>query len=562
MDELNLGDQFLNNGFTITNTTLFTKELKSNNMEPYDLLNKLLTLQKLANSKANIVTFSKSMLEKMKKLNEILEKCDDLAKTDSKALEKFSNDLATINNNFATIKNYLRAEEEMLMHKQSVLDVKKKIYALTKNTKLSEQEKTAETLGLQEELKACEVAFNNANRNCQEQKAIYNQSVKGTNVNDFKNSLLDSINDLESDIKSLVITEDINKQLTEVIQEMRNETAYYALDNLKSQNEFDALCQRYGLKYDAVTRDGTPSPKASDKSSEAEPKEASKEEVKPEETESLAHNPEQSTPSAKSDSTSEEPTSDLDNVEVLAPPTTEEPKIKVVAKRACKWLNKHKKQILIAVGISLLIAATIVALQYLIPAITAMLKTSEIASLSGAMLNNGALWHGAIASEQVALHSANTALASMIQSMTGAEAIFNVGSGVWTIGGLELGKFAAAATANAAAAASTATTISNGVLGLGVTGLGLTGLGAILKEKSPAYESINQKIKELNKNMAYFTHEELENNVTILLESIKSDPNLTEAEKKRLTKKANKLIDKSLTYVDNETETLDEGKGR
>ena len=563
MDELNLGNQFLSNGFTITNATLFSKELKSNNMEPYDLLNKLLTLQKLANSNNNIVTFSKSMLDKIDAFTETIQKSIEVDKIDAKIIEKINTDLANISQNFGTIKNYLKAEAEMLECKQSVLDIKKEIYNLGKNTQLDAQSKTAKTLQLQEELKSHEEALNKANQTCQEQKAIYNKSVQGTNVSDFKNSLLNSINTLDTDIKDLALPEDSTKKLTEIIQEMRNETAYYALDNLKSQNEFDALCQRYGLKYDAVTRDTIPT--TNDKvapSDDSKAKKESKEEPKPEndKTTSVPLSPEYS--ETKTDTASLDGPKEPDDVEVLAPPTPEEPKIKVVAKKACKWLNKHKKQILIAVGISLLIAATIVALQYLIPAITAMLKTGEVASLSGAMLNNGALWHGAIASEQAALHSANTALASAIQTMTGSEAIFNVGSGVWTIGGLELGKFAAAATANAAAAASTAASISNGILGLGISGLGLTGLGAIIKEKSPAYENINQKLKELEKNIAYFTHEEFKNNIDILVEAINTNENLTEDEKKRLVKKANKLIDKSLTYIDNNTETLEEGKGR
>lgn len=88
MDELNLGNQFLSNGFTITNATLFSKELKSNNMEPYDLLNKLLTLQKLANSNNNIVTFSKSMLDKIDAFTETIQKSIEVDKIDAKIIEK------------------------------------------------------------------------------------------------------------------------------------------------------------------------------------------------------------------------------------------------------------------------------------------------------------------------------------------------------------------------------------------------------------------------------------------------------------------------------------------
>ena len=212
MDELNLGNQFLSNGFTITNATLFSKELKSNNMEPYDLLNKLLTLQKLANSNNNIVTFSKSMLDKIDAFTETIQKRIEVDKIDAKIIEKINTDLANISQNFGTIKNYLKAEAEMLECKQSVLDIKKEIYNLGKNTQLDAQSKTAKTLQLQEELKSYEEALNKANQTCQEQKAIYNKSVQGTNVSDLKNSLLNSINTLDTDIKDLALPEDSTKK--------------------------------------------------------------------------------------------------------------------------------------------------------------------------------------------------------------------------------------------------------------------------------------------------------------------------------------------------------------
>ena len=187
-----------------------------------------------------------------------------------------------------------------------------------------------------------------------------------------------------------------------------------------------------------------------------------------------------------------------------------------------------------------------------------MLHTSEIASLSSAMMNNGALWGNAIASEQVALHSANTALASIIQTLTGSEAIFNVGSGIWTFGGIELGPFAAAKIAEAASAASAVTAISNSVLGLGITGLGLTGLGAILpNKKSEEYTNFKEKIKNINQNVPNMQHQDVEQIINNLIVEIINNPNLTDREKQRLTNKARKVIDTSLEYepiIDNEKE--------
>ena len=564
----NLSEQFLGNGFVISDVSSFNKELKATNMEPYDLLNKLLDLQKKANTSASIVDFSRSMMEKISNFEKILQDDEYYKKTDAKALEKVNNDIAVINQKFEAIKNYLIAERNMLTHKQYLLDAKKKLYLLGKDETISDEERTSQTLKIREEINACQASYDEYYRIYNEQKAIYNRSAQGTNVVDFKNDLLKAINTLEDDCKALAISPDTKEKVDEAIKDMRNTTAYYALDNIKSRNEFDALCKRYGLSHDGKVR--------ANQSEKEEKKEEKDLTADQEETKDLTEGdpnhakdgetPAEDDPNKDNDKVPNlKETVDPDKKDAITDPKniektdskksinneeSKEPKIKVVAKRACKWINEHKKQILIAIGIALLIVAVIVALQYLIPAITAMLQTSQVASLSTAMVNNGALWHGAIASEQAALHGANTALASAIQSMTGSQAIFNTTSGVWTIGGIELEKFAATALANAATATSAVTTISNGVMGLGVTGLGLTGLGAILPKKSAAYCSALKEIKDLKKNLANMSHEEVQQKVALITKQIEADSKLTESEKNRLTNKSNRLIKKSENLED------------
>ena len=576
----NLSEQFIGNGFFISDTTTFNKELKATNMEPYDLLNKLLNLQKQANTSSSIVDFSKGMIAKMNNLEKILEDDEYYRKSDKESLEKVSKDIAAINQKFEAIKNYLAAEENMLTHKQYLLDAKKKLYLLGKNTELSDEERTSQTLKIREEIKACQASYDEYFKICNEQKAIYNKSVQGTNVVDFKNDLLKAINTLEDDCKTLAISQSTKEKIKESIVDMRNVTAYYALDSIKSKNEFDALCKRYGLTHDGKIRNTTPSEEKKNNEEKIEKVESdlNKEEINPEydgpvkEGEQLAvvepqkekPNPEYDGPVKEGQEIAIPKDTPEEIIDVYTTPTKtpekkiEEPKVKVVARRACKWINKHKKQILIAIGISLLIVAVIVALQYLIPAITAMLKTSEVATLSSTMINNGALWHGAVAGEQMALHSANTALASTIQTMTGSQALFNTGTGIWTFGGTELSKFAASAIANAASAASTATAISNGVLGLGITGLGLTGLGAILpKKRSEAYQKILNSIKDLKKNIANMSHEEVQQKVAQILAEIETTEGLTANEKNRLINKSDKIIDKSSTLEEAAEETKD-----
>lgn len=188
-----------------------------------------------------------------------------------------------------------------------------------------------------------------------------------------------------------------------------------------------------------------------------------------------------------------------------------------------KWVKKHKKAILIGLGIAALSVTAIIVINQLIPAYIASLaaesaaveatatatKASQVAGLAGDMIKNGKLWSTVSQAQQINLHSANVNLANMISHLTGTANAFNGGTGAWTFGAETLTQFAASATStaqtlsNAANAAITAaataaskvsllTNIANfGIIG-GAASFG-TGL-LIPKEKSKEYHEIKKMI--------------------------------------------------------------------
>ena len=606
-----LYSQFEKNGFSIRSLVSFDKELRAVNMTPYDLLNKLTELQKGANISGIINEFSTNILDNITKLSEALSDDEFYLKSDKEKLEKLQNDITTVRHKFAAISQYMTAEKEMLEYKQEMINAKKKAVLLDRDTSLTDEERTAKALEIKQEIDRTIGSYQSYLSIYFSKQREYLNVVGSINVVDFKNDVLKSINTIEDDTKGLAITNDTRARVTDIVSKMRENTVMFANSNIRSQIDFENMCERYGLVYNGKSLNVSQTKSKTEVNNQTEKKDNDKdltnEEEKKEEVKELSEeeqkalddtlkskdvNPDYTGPVKEGEQLAvvpnldkekekpKDPTKDssylgtvdpdkqiavvdskeLDNPEPEKttpnpnhPNETKEPKIKVVARRACKWINEHKKQILIAVGIALLIVAVIVALQYLIPAITTMLETSQVATLSSAMMENGALWHGAIASEQAALHGANTALASAIQSMTGSQALFNTTTGIWTIGGTELGKFTTAAIANAASASSAATAISNGVMGLGITGLGLTGLGAILPKKSAAYKNILKSIKDLKKNLTNMSHEEVQKKVAEIIAQINADANLTDSEKQRLTGKSNKLISKSEKLVDNDT---------
>lgn len=174
--------------------------------------------------------------------------------------------------------------------------------------------------------------------------------------------------------------------------------------------------------------------------------------------------------------------------------------IKVVSRNVWKWVKEHKKEILIALGLIALTIAVIVALQALIPAITAAINASQVSALSTAMVTNGNLWGSATVAEQVALHGGNTALAPFIESLTGASAVYTPATGVWTIGGVELGQFASIAAAKAAAASAKVAALSATVGVTSIGGIGLLGAGLLSKSKNQNQFSQNNQPGQNNNN--------------------------------------------------------------
>lgn len=197
-----------------------------------------------------------------------------------------------------------------------------------------------------------------------------------------------------------------------------------------------------------------------------------------------------------------------------------------------KRIKKHKKAILIGLGVAALAVAAVVLFNQILPAMTAKVaadaalegavasasKATEIAGLAGDMIKNGKLWGMATQAEQIGLHSANATLAKTIANLTGSAVNFDKAVGVWTFGTETLAEFAAssattaqtlsAAAAKAMASATTAATnLANWTqLGkiLSVSGLALGGTGLIMPgQKSKEYHDIKMMIDAYKKDIPY-----------------------------------------------------------
>lgn len=282
------------------------------------------------------------------------------------------------------------------------------------------------------------------------------------------------------------------------------------------------------------------------------------------------HNAEQSFPSIVK--TSQKQTSNEDSNNNI---TTDDDLIEVESVTPWQRIKEHKKQILIGLGLTAITIAIIVAITQVLPAFLAASQAateasilasnaSQVSSLANIMSTNSALWHGASAAEQVALHSANVATANLISGLTNSVATFDSLLGSWTIGGQTVAQFAASTTAAAsqaatvaAAAASKVAALSNAVLGTTIGGIGLVGAGALLpKSKSKEYKSFRASIKNLVNAAPSLSKVDRNKTAESLKTQIATSSKLSNDEKKILYRKLQTAIKKMNKMKDSVTPLL------
>ena len=231
--------------------------------------------------------------------------------------------------------------------------------------------------------------------------------------------------------------------------------------------------------------------------------------------------------------------------EVLKPlEKNQEPnqKHEVVEKKPWQWIKKNKKKILIATGVAAIGVAVALGSTELSSLLSQAAKATSISNLANSMLNNSSMWQNSIASEQAALHSANTALAGAIKSISGTSLSYNPASGIWNVGSASLQQFAQSASNLAANEMAKVSALSHTVASLAAGGAILSSFGLLSKEKSKAYINYLKLIEEEKNNLN-------KDALDVMKISIDQNNELTDREKRKLINKINK--EKSIIDIKN-----------
>ena len=231
--------------------------------------------------------------------------------------------------------------------------------------------------------------------------------------------------------------------------------------------------------------------------------------------------------------------------EVLKPlEKNQEPnqKHEVVERKRWQWIKKNKKKILIATGVAAIGVAVALGSTELSSLLSQAAKATSVSNLANSMLNNSSMWQNSIASEQAALHSANTALAGAIKSISGTSLSYNPASGIWNVGSASLQQFAQSASNLAANEMAKVSALSHTVASLAAGGAILSSFGLLSKEKSKAYVNYLKLIEEEKNNLN-------KDALDVMKISIDQNNELTDREKRKLINKINK--EKSIINIKN-----------
>lgn len=238
------------NGFVIDKTGEFLKATE--NIDLKTVVDELVELKnamdKKANEEVDVLTISKDIMNSVENIDFII-KGDELVKSSNEeSLKRIDNAMAKFRESFRFIGEYIISERNLRQREEDYLAAKNDLENAIKNidqrTDLTPALKTREVLRLKNAEEVCKKAYIQAFDLFIENKKHYENSIKNVDIREFKDILSNIVYDLERIINSLSLNSKNKNEIEKIIREMKSITS-----NQELQEQFDALCQKYSLKY-------------------------------------------------------------------------------------------------------------------------------------------------------------------------------------------------------------------------------------------------------------------------------------------------------------------------
>lgn len=232
------------NGFVIKNADNFIREVNSDNLS--EIINRLNDLEVRANEGINVSSFVEDIAKSLNSIEELVN--GDLYFRSSVGANDFQNLLNNMRGKFTLSQNMLKAEEILNGRKENLKSVERSILELKKNDNLDDVTRTEKTVELKFALDHAKQAQADARKFYDEQKALYDESLKSFDVMAYKNDLLSAINAIDTSYRKLSLEPSAMDKLAKIIRDARDKIVVFGFETQKSEKEFADLCKKYGLE--------------------------------------------------------------------------------------------------------------------------------------------------------------------------------------------------------------------------------------------------------------------------------------------------------------------------
>lgn len=238
------------NGFVIDKTGEFLKATE--NIDLKTVVDELVELKnamdKKANEEVDVLTISKDIMNSVENIDFIIKGDEFVKSSNEESLKRIDNAMAKFRESFRFIGEYIASERTLRQREEDYLAAKSDLENAIKNidqrTDLTPALKTREVLRLKNAEEVCKKAYIQAFDLFIENKKHYENSIKNVDIREFKDILSNIVYDLERIINSLSLNSKNKNEIEKIIREMKSITS-----NQELQEQFDALCQKYSLKY-------------------------------------------------------------------------------------------------------------------------------------------------------------------------------------------------------------------------------------------------------------------------------------------------------------------------
>lgn len=232
------------NGFVIKNTDSFIRAIDNTKLE--DIINRLNALSASVSEGINVSDFVNKITEKLNSIEELTN--NDPYFRSSISANDFQNLVTNMREKFTLSKNCARALEILEERKENLKDINKRVKELEMNSSIDDVTRTSETVKLSVALNHAKNATKEAEEFYNEQKKLYDESLKTFDVVKYRNELLKAINALDDSYRKLSMEPATMDKMANLIRDTRDEIVVFGFEAQKSQKEFDELCKKFGLE--------------------------------------------------------------------------------------------------------------------------------------------------------------------------------------------------------------------------------------------------------------------------------------------------------------------------